>query len=168
MCVRAGPGIAATQLLIAVTLGLLPAAAAWLTKLIIDGLAAGTAVPTLLGWSVGLAAAGIVTGVAPQLNAYVSAEQGRRLSRLMEDRLYTTVNLFQGLSRFEDPRFLDTLRMASQATSNALAPVTSGLFDIGRAVIAALSLMATLYVLSPVMTGVVLCAAVPAPGSRRF
>jgi ATP-binding cassette subfamily B protein len=159
---KAGPWLAVGQLAIAVILGLLPAAVAWQTKFIIDGLAAGEAAPALLGWSVGLAAAGLATAGAPQVTAYLGGEQRRRLDRLMQDRLYTAVNSFQGLSRFEDPRFLDTLRMASQASGGALVPVTTGLLDIGRAVITALSLMATLYVLSPAMTGIVLAAAVPA------
>ncbi|WP_204007693.1 ABC transporter ATP-binding protein [Virgisporangium aurantiacum] len=159
---RAGPWLAAGQLAIAVTLGLLPAAVAWLTKFIIDGLATGKSAPALLGWSVGLAAAGLATAAAPQLTTYLGTEQRRRLDRLMQDRLYTAVNSFQGLSRFESPRFLDTLRMASQATGGALAPVTTGVLDVGRAVITALSLTATLFVLSPVMTGIVLAAAIPA------
>jgi ATP-binding cassette subfamily B protein len=49
--------------------------------------------------------------------------------------------------------------MAAQASGGALTPVTTGVLDIGRAVIAALSLTATLFVLSPVMTGIVLVVA---------
>jgi len=162
LCFRAGPLLAAGQLLVALVTGLLPAAVAWQTKFVLDGLAAGVAAPELLGWSAGLAVAGLVTAAAPHLTSYLAAEQLRRLDRLMQDRLYTTVNSFQGLSRFEDPRFLDTLRMATQATGGALGPVTTGLFALGRGAVMVASLIVTLYVLSPVMTAIVLAAAGPA------
>lgn len=67
----------------------------------------------------------------PQLTGYLRGETDRRLDLLLQDRLYTRVNTFHGLSRFENPVFLDELRMAAQATGNAMGPITSGLFDLG-------------------------------------
>lgn len=161
LCWRAGPGLAASQLAVTVVGGLLPAGTVWMTKLLIDGLAAGRPDLVLLPVS-GLTAIGLVSGVLPQLTAYLRAESERRLDRLMQDRLYTAVNGFQGLSRFENPAFLDGLRLATQASGSTLAPITSGLFDIGRNAIMLVSLLAALAVLSPLMAGLVALAAIPA------
>jgi ATP-binding cassette subfamily B protein len=158
---RAGRGLAAAQLVLTVLAGLLPAGTAWLTKLLVDALAAGRPGAVMLGWAGGLAAVGLIAGVVPHLNSYLQAELSRRLDRLMQDQLYSAVNGFQGLSRFENPMFLDQLRMATQATGGALAPLTSGLFDTARNVITLVSLLATLSLLSPVMAILVTVSVVP-------
>ena len=84
--------------------GLLPAAVVWQTKLVIDALAAGDHAAAF-GSSVGLAATGLVTAALPHLTGYLQGEHRRRTDRLTQDRLYTAVGRFQGLSRFEEPRF---------------------------------------------------------------
>jgi len=161
LCWRAGAWLTVAQLASTVVTGLLPAAVAWQTKLVIDALAAGDHTAAF-GSSVGLAATGLVTAAFPHLIGYLQGEHRRRMDRLTQDRLYTAVGSFQGLSRFENPRFLDRLRMATQATGAAVGPVTTGLFGVGRSVLTLLTLLLTLYLLTPVMTAVVLVAAVPA------
>ncbi|MEV4380402.1 hypothetical protein [Streptosporangium sp. NPDC049644] len=47
-----------------------------------------------------------------------------------------------------------------------MAPITSGLFDIGRNAITLVSLLAALSVLSPLMAGLVALAAIPALAAR--
>jgi ATP-binding cassette subfamily B protein len=160
LCWRAGPWLTVAQLASTVVMGLLPAAVAWQTKLVIDELAAGDHAAAL-GPAGGLAATGLVTAALPHLTGYLQGEHRRRMDRLTQDRLYTAVGSFQGLSRFENPRFLDRLRMATQATGAAAGPITTGLFGVGRSVITLVTLLVTLYLLTPVMTGVVLVAAVP-------
>jgi ATP-binding cassette, subfamily B, bacterial len=161
LCWRAGAWLTVAQLASTVVTGLLPAAVAWQTKLVIDALAAGDH-PAALGSAGGLAATGLVTAALPHLTGYLQGEHRRRMDRLTQDRLYTAVGSFQGLSRFENPRFLDRLRMATQATGAAVGPVTTGLFGVGRSVLTLVTLLLTLYLLTPVMTAVVLVAAVPA------
>jgi ATP-binding cassette subfamily B protein len=146
---------------VTVLAGLLPTGTTWLTKLLIDALVADRPGAAPLGWAAGLAAVGLAAGALPHLTNYLQAELGRRLDRLMQDQLYTAVNGFQGLSRFENPAFLDQLRMATQATGGSLGPITTGLFDTGRNVITLVSLLATLSLLSPVMAALVTVAAVP-------
>ncbi|MFC7642344.1 hypothetical protein ACFQX6_16345 [Streptosporangium lutulentum] len=128
------PGLALSQLAVTVVGGVLPMGAVWMTKLLIDELASGDTSGVLPPVG-GLTVIGLLSGVLPHVIAYQQAESERRLDRLMQDRLYTAVNRFQGLSRFENPAFLDRLRMATQATGSALTPLTSGLFDVGRNVI---------------------------------
>ncbi|MFF5208843.1 ABC transporter ATP-binding protein [Streptosporangium sp. NPDC000396] len=165
LCWRAGPGLALSQLVITVIGGLVPMGTVWATKLLVDELAAGR-IDHVLPPVCGLTLMGLAAGVLPHLVAYLRAESERRLDRLMQDRLYTAVNGFQGLSRFENPAFLDRLRMAMQATGGSLMPITSGLFDIGRNVITLVGLLASLAVLSPLMAGLVALAAAPALAAR--
>jgi ATP-binding cassette, subfamily B, bacterial len=141
--------------------GLLPMTVAWLTKLLIDALTSGRA-GAVLPWIAGaLAAVGLIAGVLPHLTGYLQQELNRRLDRTLQDRLYTAVNGFQGLSRFENPAFLDQLRMATQA-NGSLGSITTGMFDAGRNVITLVSLVVVVSVLSPVMAVLVTVAAIPA------
>ncbi|WP_283138242.1 ABC transporter ATP-binding protein [Rhizohabitans arisaemae] len=160
LCRQAGPVLVLSQLVVTVLAGLLPAATVWTTKLLIDGLTAG-GTGTVAGPVGALVALGLFAGVLPHLTGYLRAETDRRLDMVLQDRLYTKVNGFQGLSRFENPEFLDELRTATQATGGAMGPVTSGLFDLARNVIALAGLFAALAVLSPLMAGLVALAALP-------
>ncbi|WP_406859337.1 ABC transporter ATP-binding protein [Streptomyces sp. HUAS MG47] len=159
-CWQAAPGIWAGHLPVAVAAGLVPPATAWLTKLLVDDLTQGRGDHTL-AYAAGLGAVGLFGALLPHLGEYLRGELGRRMDRALRDRLHTAVNGFHGLSRFEDPRHLDRLRMAAQASGGSLSPVTGGMAETGRNVVALLSLLATLFVLSPVMAVVVLLAAVP-------
>ena len=139
----------------------LPVAVTWLTKLVIDAVTGGTATSALLPTAIALAALGAVTATLPQLTQYLSAEARRRVSLAAKDRLYRAVNRFPGLARFEDPRFLDQLRMA-EAADSAPAQVTIATMQLARNVITALGLFGSLYVISPLIAAVVLVAALPA------
>ncbi|MGW4961748.1 ABC transporter ATP-binding protein [Nonomuraea sp. NPDC004186] len=165
LCWRAGPVLAVCQLVATVLAGLLPSATVWATKTLVDGLATGRPERVLTPVA-GLVVLGLVAGVLPQLTGYLRGETDRRLDLLLQDRLYTRVNTFHGLSRFENPVFLDELRMAAQATGNAMGPITSGLFDLGRNVIALTGLLVALAVLSPLMAGLVALAALPVLAAR--
>ncbi|WP_327353692.1 ABC transporter ATP-binding protein [Streptomyces sp. NBC_01304] len=159
-CWAAAPWIWAGHLPLAVTAGLVPMATAWLTKLLVDALAEGRQSAAVQA-ATGLLVVGLLSGVLPQLTQFLGNELRRRMDWFLRDRLHSVVGRFQGLSRFEDPRLIDRLRMAAQTTGETLMPVTGSMADMGRNIIALLSLLATLLVLSPVMAVVVLIAAVP-------
>jgi ATP-binding cassette subfamily B protein len=159
---RAGPWMYAGLLVTTIVTGFLPAGTAWSTKIVIDSLVAGRPASSLLWWSVLLVVIALVAAIEPPLSAFLNSELIRRMDRRVQDRLYTRVASFSGLSRFESPEFLDRLRMAALATGSTLTPATTGLFAVGRGVIILLSLLGTLYVLTPVMAVVLVGAAVPA------
>ncbi|MFI7637293.1 ABC transporter ATP-binding protein [Nonomuraea sp. NPDC049400] len=165
LCWQAGPVLALSQLGATVLSGLLPTGTVWATKLLVDGLTTGRP-ERVLPPVAGLVVLGLVAGVLPHLTGYLRAESDRRLDLLLQERLYTRVNEFHGLSRFENPVFLDELRMAAQATGNAMGPITSGLFDLGRNVISLAGLLVALAVLSPLMAGLVALAALPILAAR--
>ncbi|WP_433008947.1 ABC transporter ATP-binding protein [Kribbella sp. CA-294648] len=139
----------------------LPVAVTWLTKLVIDAVIRGTARDTLLALAITLAVLGALTATLPQLTQYLSAEAQRRISRVAKDRLYQAVNRFPGLGRFEDPQFLNQLRLA-EAADSAPAQLTIAALQLVRNLITALGLFGSLYLISPLIAGVVLVAALPA------
>ncbi|MFC8195729.1 ABC transporter ATP-binding protein [Streptomyces sp. NPDC057298] len=140
--------------------GLLPTSTAWITKFVVDDLTSGQ-VAGALRWSVAFAGVGLATGLLPYLTRFLRNELDRRLDRITQDRLYTTLNGLQGLARFEDPSFRNDLTMALQASGTA-GSTTAGLFDTGRNTVTMVSLLATLCVISPIMAVLVAAAAVPA------
>ncbi|MCT2590616.1 ABC transporter ATP-binding protein/permease [Streptomyces sp. N2-109] len=158
-CWKAAPLVWIGHLPLAVLAGLIPVSAALLTKLVVDDLVSGGGQALL--YAAGLAALGFFTGVVPHLAEYLRGELGRRMDRFLQDRLHTAVNGFHGLSRFEDPRHLDRLRMATEASGGSMMPVTGGMAETGRNAVAVVSLLITLVFLSPVMAGLVVVAAVP-------
>ncbi|SDS30113.1 ABC transporter ATP-binding protein [Actinoplanes derwentensis] len=158
LTVRAAPAVVAGYLLVAVLESAAPVATAWLTKLILDGLTAGSGVP--LGLIGGLAATGVVAGLAGPAGGYLRVELGRRVRLHATDVLFAATERFTGLSRFENPRFLDRLRLAQQGVDSSPDFVT-GLFGLGRGTLTLIGFVAALLVLSPIMTGIVLAAGVP-------
>jgi len=138
----------------------LPVAITWLTKLVIDSVTGGTAIDLLLPMAIALVVLGALTATLPQITQYFSAEAQRRISRATNDRLYRAVNRFPGLGRFEDPQFLNRLRLA-EAADTAPAQLTIATMQLVKNVITALGLFGSLFVISPLIAGIVLTAALP-------
>ncbi|MFF4284213.1 ABC transporter ATP-binding protein [Streptomyces sp. NPDC001633] len=161
LAVKAAPGTLVAYVLLTLATGGLPVATALLTKRILDRLVAGASTGTLTGLGLCLAAVGVVTGAAPQVGQYLRAELDRRVGLLMQDRLFTAVDGFVGLERFENPRFLDRLRLAQQTAGSTPNETVSGALGIVRAAVTLTGFIGSLLVLSPVLTGLVLVAGVP-------
>jgi ATP-binding cassette subfamily B protein len=130
-----------------------------LTKLVLDDIVAGTGFP--VAPVIALGVLGVVAAAVPNLTGYMQSELDRRLDLAARQRLYRAVDGFTGLGRFEDPAFVDRLRLAEQSVGSALAPGTTGLFGLVRDAVSALGLLGALFSLSPVLTGVVVLAAGP-------
>ncbi|MFI6325935.1 ABC transporter ATP-binding protein [Nonomuraea sp. NPDC050556] len=141
--------------------GFLPVSAAWFTKLVLDGLAAGRPV---LAPVLALAAAGLVAALLPHLTEYAEGRLRRAMDLLTRDRLFTSVNRFVGLGPFEDPRFRDRLRLAGQAGSGATQQILSPSLSLARGTVTLAGFVVALAVLSPVMTVIVLLSALPSLG----
>lgn len=144
---------------------LMPVVAAWLTKLIIDGLTAaptGTSVaPGLAGLAIALAGTGVAAAVLPAGTNYLGSEIGRRLVLQTTDRLFAAVTRMPGLRPFEDPQFLDRLRLAQEGSTAAGNTMTEA-FSAIRAVLTVFGFVGALLVISPALTAIVLLTAVPA------
>ncbi|GLX06963.1 ABC transporter ATP-binding protein [Microbispora sp. NBRC 16548] len=141
-----------------------PVAGAWLTKLLLDGVTTGGGAGAVLGPGVALAAAGLVMALVPHVLRYASAETGRRVGLLAQERLFAVTERFVGMARFEDPAFLNRMRMALQHGGTTPGVVVSGALSTAGAVITGLGFLGSLLVLSPWMPVLVLASAVPVLG----
>ncbi|MFG1949181.1 ABC transporter ATP-binding protein [Nonomuraea sp. NPDC048826] len=160
---RAGPLLSLGSVALSVLSGLWPVAGAWLTKLLLDELSSPRRDQALLvGLAAGLALIGLLTATLSHLDRYLDAQLRRRLDLLARDELFRAVNRFAGLARFETPQFLDRLRLAEQTGQTAAGQIVLPTFSALRTLISVVGFVVTLTVLSPVMTAVVLLAAVPA------
>ncbi|RJL32604.1 ABC transporter ATP-binding protein [Bailinhaonella thermotolerans] len=157
----ASPRLLIGYLVVMAAQGLAPVSVAWLTKLVIDDLAGSGATARLAPLAAGLAVAGLATAALPQLASYTGRELGRRFTVRATERLFAaTTERFLGLARFEDPRFLDRMRLAQQS-AGAGEGLVSGFFTLAQAAITLVGFVGSLLVLSPVMTLIVLAAGAP-------
>jgi ATP-binding cassette subfamily B protein len=161
LAARAAPGTLAAYVVLTLSSGGLPVASAWLTKLVLDRLVEGAAPTVLAGLAAGLAAAGVLAGVLPQVTQYQRAEMDRAVGLVAQDRLFTAVDGFVGVDRFENPHFLDRLRLAQQAGGTTPSQVLEGVLGVGRAGITIVGFLGSLFLLSPVMAVLVLVSGVP-------
>jgi ATP-binding cassette subfamily B protein len=156
---------AAAQLLATVGLAAvsvaLPLAGVWLTRALVDALTTGGTGGPPIAAMLGLSAVGAVSAVLPHLNTYVHAEFGRRVGFATQDGLYQSVQRQQGLRRFEDPAFLDRVRLAQTFGSGPVQSVVAAVAVVAASGTVA-GLVMTLWTVSPVITAVVLAAAGPA------
>jgi ATP-binding cassette subfamily B protein len=145
--------------------GATPVLAAWLTRLIIDDLAAAAAAAApaagLLWLTGALVLAGVVGAALPQTAHYLRGELDRRCGLLSQDQLLSAVDGFVGLGRFEDPRFLDRLRLARQNGEITCGDLVDGGLGIVRGTLTVVGFAASLVVLSPLLATVVLLSGVP-------
>ncbi|GAB2947308.1 ABC transporter ATP-binding protein [Micromonospora polyrhachis] len=144
--------------LVALAAAGVPVATAWLLKLVIDRLTAGGA--GLSGLAVLLALAGVTMAMLPRLGDYLRAEIDRAVALVAEDRLYGAVERFVGLVKFEDPVFLDRLRLAQQGAATPAQVVEAG-FGLLRGAVTLVGFVGSLSLLSPMITLLVLLTAVP-------
>jgi len=161
LAARAAPGPLTLYIGITLVTGAVPVATAWLTKRLIDDLVGGAGTGTLLAFGAGLATAGVVTAVTPQLTQYLRAEMDRSVGLVTQDRLFSAMERFTGIGRFEDPHFLDRLRLAQQSGSATPNQTVDGALGIVRAALTISGFIGSLLLLSPLMTALVLAAGVP-------
>lgn len=138
----------------------LPVASAWLMKLILDTVTGTQDLQRALWLVGGLAAVGVVGGVLPNVMQYQSAEIGRAVSLAADDELYLAVERFSGLRRFEDPGFVDSMRLAQQAAAMP-SQMIDGYFGVVRGAITATGFIGSLWVISPIMMVAVALTATP-------
>ena len=160
---HAAPLQIAAYLGLTVVGGFAPLAVAWLTKVLIDRLAAGPVRwPELVGLAAGVAAVGVATSLVPHAMRYLRAETERRVLLLATLRLYAAVDRFVGLCRFEDPIFLDHLQIARSSGAGSPGMVVDGGLGVLRALLIVVGFAGTLLVLGPWVAVMVVLAAVPA------
>ncbi|MEU0878750.1 ABC transporter ATP-binding protein [Lentzea sp. NPDC005914] len=142
--------------------GVVPLAAAWCTKILLDGLAVGGGWAALVPWAVALALTGLVSGLLPVVTEYLKQRLDRAVSVLTMDRLYQAMGRLTGLARMEDPRFRDKLQLAQQAGRSGPGRLVDDGLGAVQAAVTTAGFLGTLLVLNAGMAVIVLVAAVPA------
>ncbi|SEG75519.1 ATP-binding cassette, subfamily B [Nonomuraea solani] len=137
-----------------------PIVTVWLTKLTVDELATPSSWHNVWLLAVGLAVAGLLSAAGPQASRYLVAESNRRMALTAKDELFAALERQIGLARFEDPPFLDRLRLAQQSAA-APGGILESVLGVGRNVLTGLGLLGTLTVISPLVTVVVLASGLP-------
>ncbi|MEH1166574.1 ABC transporter ATP-binding protein [Micromonospora sp. CPCC 205539] len=142
----------------------LPGAAAWLGKLLLDELASGGAanmsrVTLLVVWAGGIAVAIAALG---HLSGLVELKQRHATSLQVTDQLYRRVNAIAGLQHFEDPSFLDRLRLAEQGAQGAPGEIAGFARETVRSVVTLAAYIGVLTVLWAPMAPLLVVVAVPA------
>ncbi|MBL1082295.1 ABC transporter ATP-binding protein [Streptomyces actinomycinicus] len=158
---RSAPAHMTGLVVVAVAGAGVPVGVAWLTRLVLDRLT-GVSGTALLGLALGVALLGLVAALLPHLGQYLGTRLNRAAGLRAVNRLFTVVNSFGGLARFEDPRFQDRLRMAQSAGSQTVGRVVETGLRIAGGGLGVVGFVIALFVISPVMTGLVVAAAVPA------
>ncbi|MFD0899544.1 ABC transporter ATP-binding protein [Actinomadura sediminis] len=159
---RAHPAATTASVLLAVLAGLAPVATAWLTKLVLDGLARGADRDALTLLAAGLAACGLSVVLVPHASTYAQAQLRRAVRALVVDRLFGAVNADAGLRRLEDPAFQDRLRLAHESSQNAPDRLIGGALAIAQSLITMSGFVGTLLVINPFLVGVIFLATLPA------
>ncbi|HEX6872794.1 MAG TPA: ABC transporter ATP-binding protein [Micromonosporaceae bacterium] len=159
---RASPWLVAALGLLSAVMAIAPVTAAWLMKLVLDRLVhASTDRIVLAGYALGLGLAGLVSAVAPHMSRYIRAELARRVGLLSRDELFTAMDRFVGLARFEEPAFVDRLRLAQRAGVGSPSGVLDGVMGIAGSGLAVIGFLGSLVVLNPLMAVVVVGSAAP-------
>ncbi|MFG1943266.1 ABC transporter ATP-binding protein [Nonomuraea sp. NPDC048826] len=141
--------------------GVVPVAAAWLTKAVLDRIVAPGPTGVVVGLAVGLACAGVVGAVLPLLGQYLQGEAERRVGLRAQDELFGALERYTGLRRFEDPAFLDRLRLA-QHSAQSPGQIIAAMLSLARDSVTLIGFVVSLALISPVFTAVVLLSAIPA------
>ena len=155
---RSAPGGTAGYLLVTLAEAAVPIATAWLTKTVIDRL---TSDGSVTGPALALAVAGLATAALPGIGRYLQSQTGRVAAVLATDRLFAAAERQVGLRRFEDPGFLDRLRLAQEGT-NSTGHLVESVCGTVNGALSLIGFIGSLMILSPLMTALVLVAALPA------
>lgn len=155
--------VAAPLLAVRIAVGLVaatvPAVVAWLTKVVLDRIVAGTG--DLWLPVVALAVGGVAATALPQVVQYFDAELRRAFGLATKQRLYGAVGALRGLGRHEDPEFHTRLSLATEVGPSGPAEVVTSTLGVVQGVVMAAGFLVTLTLVNPWMLLVVLAAALP-------
>lgn len=164
---RSAPGWAVADIAISLLSGMVPVAAAWATKDLIDNLTArNLGIVTVL--AVVVAALGGVASVMPDIAQYAGREIERRITLHALEALFGAIARMPGLSQLEDPVLHNRLQLAQQAAERAPRELFTALMSSLQSAVTVAGFAVGLASVSPVITGLVLCAAVPALVAESF
>lgn len=161
MAWSAGPLWAATVVVLTLSISVFQVATAWMTKLVMDALAVRGTGAGVAALACGLAVIGLAASLSPIMSGFAGAELDRRIGLLAQDRLYRVIGRLPGLARFEDPAFLDRLRLATQSGGTSPGQVGEAALGIVGGLATVGGFLAVLAAISPLMAALVLLGSLP-------
>lgn len=126
---------------------LAPAAGAWSSKELVDGLGGSASGGHLMFLAAAVVVAGGVGAVLSYAANLANAAQQRAVSLSVESELYSAINAQPGLGYFENPRFQDRLRLAQQSAVSAPSTVFNFFLAAVRTVVTLVSFLGVLLVI---------------------
>ncbi|WP_310738105.1 ABC transporter ATP-binding protein [Microbispora sp. H10949] len=159
---RASRGLTLAFAALTALMAALPVTIAWCTKLVLDEIGGGHPRPGVTAaLGAALAGCGLLAALGPQVVQYVRDESGRRVGLVAQDRLFRAVERFTGLARFEDPAFLDRIRMAQQYGGATPGMLVSAALGAARTVLTGAAFLVSLVTINPWTAVLVIAAAAP-------
>jgi ATP-binding cassette subfamily B protein len=168
------PGWTVINVFVVVILGILPIAALYLTKLIVDSVTAGLSVPEpatafhqVLLYIFIAAVIALVLVLARSLSELTSEAQSMIVTDGVSDILHTQ-SIAVDLEYYEDTSYYDTLHRAQQEAPYRPTRIINGLVQMGQNVISLLGVAVLILTFSWVIALVLFAAAVPAALVRYY
>jgi ATP-binding cassette, subfamily B, bacterial len=142
--------------------GAVPAATAWITRLVIDDLASPAAGGVgVVTWALILGATGVLASLTAAIHRYVDDGMRLSLGANLEDRLCRALGGYHGLQRFEDPRFVDHIALAHEGGRSAPARLVGAMLSCLSLLVTAIGLFWAIGAISPALAAVVIGTAIP-------
>jgi ATP-binding cassette, subfamily B, bacterial len=164
---QARPRFSLVAILLSLVQALLPVAAAWLLKLLLDAVVVYFETPAEQFFRyVVLFAAGYVVVFSLQklvgpLEQYIKGELQRAIGLLVRGNVYRQTLSFAGIAYLENPQYHDLQTVSSQSVQSAPFMIADALNALVRAVSLLVSFLGLLLWLSPLLTLLVLLSAIP-------
>jgi ATP-binding cassette subfamily B protein len=169
---RTAPGWTVASAGLTFVQGVLPLAALYLMKRIVDAVSAGLAAPDraaafqqALVWVVAAGGVAVLTALCRSLGEYVSEAQSLQVTDAMTDILHAQ-SIAVDLEYYEDPAYYDALHRAQQEAPFRPTRIVNGLVQIGQSGISLLGIVGLLFALSWWLGLVLLVAALPGVAVR--
>lgn len=157
---RSAPAHLLGYLAVALVGSAAPITVAWLTRAVLDHVAQHRT-GSLLGLALAITAVTTAVAVASHAGQYLRAEVDRRTATSAKDELFAAVSRSTGLAAFENPAFLDRLRLAQQSASHPGRLVDTAM-SAASGLVTVVGFVGSLALISPAFTVLVLLAALPA------
>lgn len=168
LAIQAQPVCFAGIVLINLLQGFYPLATAWVTKLLFDLLSKGlqsglgiNLIRDLLPLLISQAALMVLHQMIAPIDRYLNAELARKLALSTQSTIYKKVNDFVGLTYFENSRFYDTIRLATEGAQFGPLQIVSIFTNFLQNVVLLAGFFSVLIPFNPLLALIVGIAALP-------
>jgi ATP-binding cassette subfamily B protein len=148
VALRSSPGHLCLTVILTLASGALTPVAAWALAGVLDASVSDASTATAFYLFVLVAVSGINAATPPVLE-FSQGELGRRVTRRVQTRFFTSINRLPGLQQFEQPRFRDEMKLAQQASESAPVMLIAAAVSGGQALVSALLFSGILIVHEP-------------------